>query len=163
MTQEDRQLLDSLLLAITGLLWKHSTRAALVTTRRRRDLALSALGFPERHREQLVRGLPFEGPYLFAGQFSSRVKEQLTVRQQAREIAGQLRQSMPHRPRGAPQARSSRPPPRVTVTLPPPQPTSSAGRGYGDRRGRGRRGRRGGGRGRGQGPHPPAPKGRGGF
>ena len=28
-TQEDRQFLDSLLLAITELLWKHSTRAAL--------------------------------------------------------------------------------------------------------------------------------------
>ena len=44
-TPEDRQLLDSLLLAITELLWKHSTRAALFTTRYRRDLALSALGF----------------------------------------------------------------------------------------------------------------------
>ena len=32
-TPEDRQLLDSLLLAITELLWKHSTRAALFTTR----------------------------------------------------------------------------------------------------------------------------------
>ena len=32
-TQEDRQLLDSLLLAITELLWKQSTRAALFTTR----------------------------------------------------------------------------------------------------------------------------------
>ena len=31
-TPEDRQLLD-LLLAITELLWKHSTRAALFTTR----------------------------------------------------------------------------------------------------------------------------------
>ena len=39
-TPEDRQLLDSLLLTITELLWKHSTRAALFTTRYRRDLAL---------------------------------------------------------------------------------------------------------------------------
>ena len=64
------------------------------------------------------------------------------MRQQAREIAGQLRQSVPPRPRGNPrggsQARTAHPPPRVTVTLPAPQPDRSAYRG---RRGRGRRGR----------------------
>ena len=78
-TQEDRQLIDSLLLAITELLWKQSTRAALFTTRRCRDLALSALGFPDRQRAQLVRNLLFEGPFLFSGQFTPRVKEQLAV------------------------------------------------------------------------------------
>ena len=41
--------------------------AALYTTRRRRDLALSALGFPDRQRAQLVRDLPSEGPFLFSG------------------------------------------------------------------------------------------------
>ena len=59
------------------------------------------------------------------------------MRQQAREIAGQLRQSMPPRPRGIPQARPVHPPPRVTVTLPSPQPDRSATHG---RRGRGRGG-----------------------
>ena len=150
---EDRQLLDSLLLAITELLWKQSTRAALFTTRR--DLALSALGFPDRQRAQLVRDLPFEGPFLISGQFTPRVKEQLAVCQQARDSAGQLRQSMPPRPRGTPQARPVRPPPHVTVTLPSPQPDRSATRG---RRGRGRRGR-----GRGHKTPRPAAKGRGGF
>ena len=155
-TQEDRQLLDSLLLAITELLWKQSTRAAMFTTRRRRDLALSALGFPDRQRAQLVRDLPFEGPFLFSGQFTPRVKEQLAVRQQAREIAGQLQRTTPHRPRGAPQARPMNPPPRMTVTLPSPQPDRSASRG---RRGQG--GRRS--RGRGQSSPRSAARGRGGF
>ena len=41
-TPEDRQLLDSLLLAITELPWN-------------------------RQRAQLVRDLPFEGPFLFSG------------------------------------------------------------------------------------------------
>ena len=66
-TQEVRQLLDSLLIAITELLWKQSTRAALFTTRRRRDLALLALGFPDRQRDQLVLDLPFEGPFPLLG------------------------------------------------------------------------------------------------
>ena len=48
------------------------------------------------------------------------------MHQQAWEIAGQLRQSMPPRPRGTPQARPVHPPPRVTVTLPSPQPDRSA-------------------------------------
>ena len=86
--------------------------------------------FPDRQRAQLVRDLPFEGPSLFSGHFTPRVKEQLAGRQQAREIAGLLCQSMPPRPRGIPrggsQARTAHPPPRVTVTLPAPQPDRSA-------------------------------------
>ena len=39
----------------------------VVHTRRRRDRALSALGFPDRQHAQLVRDLPFEGPFLFSG------------------------------------------------------------------------------------------------
>ena len=77
------------------------------------------------------------------------------VPQQARDLAGQLRQSMPPRPRGAPQARPVRPPPRVTVTLPSPQPDRSATRGC---RGHGRRGG-----GRGHFTPRPTAKGRGGF
>ena len=46
-TPEDRQLLDSLLLAITELPWN-------------------------RQRAQLVRDLPFEGPFLFSGKLPRR-------------------------------------------------------------------------------------------
>ena len=41
-TPDDRALLDSLLLSISELLFRQSTRAALVTTRRRWELALGA-------------------------------------------------------------------------------------------------------------------------
>ena len=82
-------------------------------------------------------GPPFRGLVPLLGKVTPRVKEQLAVRQQAREIAGQLRQSMPPRPRGIPQTRPVHPPPRVTVTLPSPQPDRSATHG---RRGRGRGG-----------------------
>ena len=105
-TQEDHQLLDSLLLAITELIWKQSTRAALFNTRRRRDLVLSALGFPDRQHAQLVRDLPFEGPLLFSGFLPLGWRS--SWRSASRHgiyIAGQLRQVMPHRPRGTPQAR----------------------------------------------------------
>ena len=78
-------------------------------------------------------GPPFRGPVPLLGKVTPRVKEQ-----QAREIAGQLRQSMPPCPRGTPQARPVHPPPHVTVTLPSPQPDRSATHG---RRGRGRGGR----------------------
>ena len=100
-TREDRMLLNSLLLSISELMWKQSTRTSLYTTRRRRDLTLSALGFSEQQRAQLTRDMPFEGPYLFSGQFTPRLKEELTVRQQARELAGQLRQSQPPRHRSS--------------------------------------------------------------
>ena len=126
-TREDRMLLNSLLLSISELMWKQSTRTSLYTTRRRRDLTLSALGFSERQRAQLTRDMPFEGPYLFSGQFTPRLIEELTVRQQARELAGQLRQSQPPRhrsfgqPRALPCAQAA--PPRFTVSLPSPQPS----------------------------------------
>ena len=71
-------------------------------------------------------GPPFRGPVPILGKVTPRVKEQ-----QAREIAGQLRQSMPPRPRGTPQARPVHPPPRVTVTLPSTQPDRSVTRGRG--------------------------------
>ena len=120
-------LLNSLLLSISELMWKQSTRTSLYTTRRRRDLTLSALGFSERQRAQLTRDTPFEGPYLFSGQFTPRLIEELTVCQQARELAGQLRQSQPpwHRSFGQPRAlpRAQAAPPRFTVSLPPPQPS----------------------------------------
>ena len=105
-THEDRMLLNSLLLSISELMWKQSTRTSLYTTRRRRDLTLSALGFSERQRAQLTRDMPFEGPYLFSGQFNPRLIEPLTVRQQARELAGQIHQSQPprHRSFGQPRA-----------------------------------------------------------
>ena len=157
-TREDRMLLNSLLLSISELMWKQSTRTSLYTTRRRRDLTLSALGFSEQQRAQLTRDMPFEGPYLFSGQFTPRLKEELTVRQQARELAGQLRQSQPprHRSFGQPRAlpRAQAAPPRVTGSLPPPQPS----RGFRGGRGRSQRGRY-----RGQRGHRQAARGRGGF
>ena len=157
-TREDRLLLNSLLLSISELMWKQSTRASLYTTRRRRDLALSALGFSERQGAQLTRDMPYEGPFLFSGQFTARLKEELSVRQQARELAGQLRQSQSQRPRsfGQPRAypRSQAAPQRVTVTLPPPQPNRGS---------RGGGGRSHGGRHRGQRGHRQAARGRRGF
>ena len=96
-SREDRMLLNSLLLSISELMFKYATRTSLYTTHRRRDLALSALSFSERQRAQLTRDMPCEGPYLFSGQFTPRLKEELAVRQQARELAGQLRQSQPPR------------------------------------------------------------------
>ena len=86
-SREDRMLLNSLLLSISELMFKQATRASLYTTHRRRDLALSALGFSERQRAQLTRDMPCEGPYLLSGQFTPRLKEELAVRQQARELA----------------------------------------------------------------------------
>ena len=62
-SREDRMLLNSLLFSISELMFKQATRASLYTTHRRRDLALSALGFSERHRAQLTRDMPCEGPY----------------------------------------------------------------------------------------------------
>ena len=156
--REDRMLLNSLLLSISELMFKYATRASLYTTHRRRDLALSALGFSERQRAQLTRDMPCEGPYLFSGQFTPRLKEELAVRQQARELAGQLRQSQPPRyhspgqPRALPHAQAA--PPRVTVTLPSPPPS----RGSRGCRGRSYRGRQ-----RGQRGHRQAAQGRGGF
>ena len=149
---EDRQLLDSLLLSISELLWKHSTRTALFTTRRRRDLALEALGFPTRQRAQLTDGMSFEGPFLFSGQFAPRIKEALARCQQARELAGQLRsmQAQSGRPRGPPRQTRAPTTRRVTVTMPPPR-----------RSNRGRRHHRGGNKQRGS--TRPAAKGRGGF
>ena len=42
--------------------------------------------------------MPCEGAvFLFSGRFTPRIKEELAVRQQARELAGQLRQSQPPR------------------------------------------------------------------
>ena len=160
-SEEDRMLLNSLLLSISELTFKYATRTSLYTTHRRRDLALSALGFSERQRAQLTRDMPCEGPYLFSGQLTPRLKEELAVRQQARELAGQLRQSQPpryHSP-GQPRAllRAQAAPPRVTVTLPTPPPNRGSrggrGRSYRGRR-RGQRGQRG---------HRQAAQGRGGF
>ncbi|XP_071477298.1 uncharacterized protein [Diadema antillarum] len=72
---EDRQLLDALLMSISEQLWKQSTRAALYTTRRRRNLALEALGFSARQRVQLTADMPCEGPFLFSGQFAPRIRD----------------------------------------------------------------------------------------
>ena len=157
-TQDDRALLSSLLLTISELSWKQATRASLFATRRRRELALSALGFSSQQRAQLTRDMPCEGPFLFSGQFTARLREELQTRQQARELAGQLRQAQSPRGRRSFQAR---PPPRtppaqqrVTVQLPAPQPR---------RGGRGGRGRYHRGRARGQHTRGQAAKGRGGF
>ena len=156
MTAEDRSLLLSLQLSIAELGWKQATRAALFTTRRRRALALSTLGFSEQQQLQLTRDMPYEGPFLFSGQFASRIKEELAVRQQARELAGQLRKSRPAGPRTAGRSRGfARPtavPPRPAPTPPAPQ------RGRGARGHRTRKGKRGGQRG-----HPPAGGSRGSF
>lgn len=156
-SQDDRTLLNSLLLTISELSWKQATRASLYATRRRRELALSALGFSNQQRAQLTRDMPCEGPFLFSGQFTARLREELQVRQQARELAGQLRQAQS--PRGR-QSFQARPPPRtppaqqrVTVQLPAPQP-HRGGRGG---RSRNHRSRARGQRTRGQ------AKGRGGF
>ena len=152
---EDRQLLDSLLMSISEHLWKQSTRTALLTTRRRRDLALEALGFPARQRSQLTDGMPFEGPFLFSGQFAPRIKEALTRCQQARELAGQLKsvQARPNRPRGLPRQPQASAPQRGTSDMPPPQTTRRSNRGHRSRRGRGKQ----------RGSNRPADKGRGGF
>ena len=112
-------------------------------------------GFPGPAAHPACTGPALRGPVPLLGAFYMRVQEQLAVRQQARELAGQLRQTMPPRPRGTPQALPVRPPPRVTVTLPSPQPARSATRG---RRGRGRRSR-----GRGLSTPSPAAEGRGVF
>ena len=160
-SREDRILLNSLLLSISEVMFGQATRASLYTMHRRRDLALTALGFSDQQRAQLTRDMPCEGPLLFSGQFTPRLKEELAVRQQARELAGQLRQSQPPRyhspgqPRALPRAQAV--PPRVTVTLPSP-PSNRGARGS---RGRSSRGRR---RGqRGQRSHRQAAQGRGGF
>ena len=155
---EDRALLSSLLLSITELLWKQSTRAAFMTTRRRRDLALSALGFSNPQRAQLTRDMPFMGPYLFSGQFTPRLKEELAARQQARELASQLRKSRPSaRPRGGPRPPYRAPPPPVRQGGTQP-PAHQRGRGARSSRGRSRKGRYGGQRG-----HSQAAPSRGGF
>ena len=105
--------------------------------------------------------MPCEGPFLFSGQFTPRLKEELAVRQQARELAGQLRQSQPPRyhspgqPRTFPRAQAA--PPRVTVTLPTPAPNRGARGGRGRSYRRGHRGQRG------QRSHRQAAQGRGGF
>ena len=138
-----------------------ATKASLYTTHRRRDLALTALGFSDQQRTQLTRDMPCEGPFLFSGQFTPRLKEELAVRQQARELAGQLRQSQPPRyhspgqPRTFPRAQAA--PPRVTVTLPTPAPNRGARGGRGRSYRRGHRGQRG------QRSHRQAAQGRGGF
>ena len=155
---EDRSLLDSLQLSISELLWKQATRAAFFTTRRRRDLALSALGFSDHQRTQLARDVPFTGPYLFSGQFTPRIKEELAVRQQARELAGQLRKAKhpgarySSQPRGAPRQQAA--PARGAATAAAPQ------RGRGSRSSRGRNPK---GKHRGQRGQSPAAQGRGGF
>ena len=156
---EDRALIDSLSLSIAELQFRHSTRAAFTVTRHRRDHALSVLGFGKQQRQQLTRSMPFTGPFLFSGQFTPRVKAELAVGQQARELAGQLRRSRP------PVARSrgySRPMP---YPLPgsarrgggPPQ---SSQRGHKARKPRGRAGR---GKTRGQRGQSKAAPSRGGF
>ena len=155
---EDRSLLDSLQLSISELLWKQATRAAFFTTRRRRDLALSALGFSDHQRTQLARDVPFTGPYLFSGQFTPRIKEELAVRQQARELAGQLRKAKhpgarySSHSRGAPRQQAA--PARGAATAAAPQ------RGRGSRSSRGRNPK---GKHRGQRGQSPAAQGRGGF
>ena len=160
MSQEDRALLSSIMMTISELMWKQSTRTAMYSTRRRRDLALSALGFSEQQRSQLTRDMPFEGPFLFSGQFTPRVKEQLAVRHTARELAGQLRLPQASRPRTFTQPRAQphtqAAPPRVTTTFPAPQPIRGSRGGRG--RGRSQRGRY-----RGQRGHRQAAQGRGGF
>ena len=157
-SREDRSLLDSLQLSITELLWKQSTRAAFFTTRRRRDIALSALGFADQQRVQLTRDMPFTGPFLFSGQFTPRIKEELAVRQQARELAGQLRKAKAPgarytgRPRGYPR------PPAMPARAAAPPPPPQRGRGA-----RGHRGRSHKGKSRGQRGHSSSAQGRGGF
>ena len=160
-SKEDRMLLNSLLLSISEVMFRQATKASLYTTHRRRDLALTALGFSDQQRTQLTRDMPCEGPFLFSGQFTPRLKEELAVRQQARELAGQLRQSQPPRyhspgqPRTFPRAQAA--PPRVTVTLPTPAPNRGARGGRGRSYRRGHRGQRG------QRSHRQAAQGRGGF
>ena len=155
---EDRSLLDSLQLSISELLWKQATRAAFFTTRRRRDLALSALGFSNHQRTQLTRDVPFTGPYLFSGHFTPKIKEELAVRQQARELAGQLRKAKrpgarySSQPRGAPRQQAA--PARGAAAAAAPQ----RGRGTRSSRGRNPRGKH-----RGQRGQSPATQGRGGF
>ena len=158
MTSEDRSLLDSLQLSIAELLWKQSTRAAFFTTRRRRELALSALGFSTNQRTQLTRDVPFTGPYLFSGQFAPKVKEELAVRQQARELAGQLRKA---KPPGARYASQPRPFPRqqaAPARAAPMAPAPQRGRGTRAPRGRNPKGRH-----RGQRGHIPAAQSRKSF
>ena len=160
-SREDRMLLNSLLLSISEVMFRQATKASLYTTHRRRDLALTALGFSDQQRTQLTRDMPCEGPFLFSGQFTPRIKEELAVRQQARELAGQLRQSQPpryHSPgqsRAFPRAQAA--PPRATVTLPAPAPNRGARGGRGRSYRRGHRGQRG------QRSHRQAAQGRGGF
>ena len=160
-SREDRMLLNSLLLSISEVMFRQATKASLYTTHRRRDLALTALGFSDQHRTQMTRDMPCEGPFLFSGQFTPRLKEELAVRQQARELAGQLRQSQPPRyhspgqPRACPRAQAA--PPRATVTLPAPAPNRGARGGRGRSYRRGHRGQRG------QRSHRQAAQGRGGF
>ena len=129
MSQEDRALLSSIMMTVSELMWKQSTRTAMYSTRRRRYLALSALGFSEQQRSQLTRDMPFEGPFLFSGQFTLRVKEQLAVRHTARELAGQLRLPQVSRPRTftqpRAQPRTQAAPPRVTTTFRPRSPTGA--------------------------------------
>ena len=155
---EDRSLLDSLQLSISELLWKQATRAAFFTTRRRRDLALSALGFSDHQRTQLARDVPFTGPYLFSGQFTPKIKEELAVRQQARELAGQLRKAKrpgaryASQPRFAPRQQAA--PARGAAAAAAPQ----RGRGTRSSRGRNPKGKH-----RGQRGQSPAAQGRGGF
>ena len=152
---EDRSLLNSLLLSVSELLWGQSTRAAFYTTRRRRELALSALGFPDQQRSQLTRGMPFEGPFLFSGQFTPRIKEELAVRQQARELAGQLRKAKTPAARYGDQSRARPRPQAGSTRAPAPQPPPRRGRGQRGGRGRSRRGKQ-----AKQSGHSQAPKGR---
>ena len=68
---------------------------ALSTIRRRRDLALSAQGFNHSQVAQLTKGMPYTRPYLFLGQFTPRIKVELTLRQQASDLSSQLQMSRP--------------------------------------------------------------------
>ena len=86
--QVDWPLLDSLL-SISKVLYHQSTRAAFVTTHHQRELASIT------SRAQLTRDMPFVGPYLFSRQFTPRMKAELAVRQQTRELAGQLHRAKP--------------------------------------------------------------------
>ena len=134
----DRAKVDDLLLTLSGLQWSQLSRAAIATTRRRRQMTLQNLGVNERDIPSLTQGLPFRGPYLFAGQFPQVIEREVAGRKQAAEIAQQLQ-----RPRGTPG-----PPPRqaaggpmsqgrqpyrhnrqVTVTVPGPGPARPFQRG----------------------------------
>ena len=156
---EDRSLLDALFLSLSELLFKQSTRAALITTRHRRDLALSAMGFNPQQRAQLTRDMPCTGPFLFSGQFTPRIKEELAIGQQARELANQLHRAKHPgaRPRGFPRP-PARPPATHARRGGSAAPAPQRGRGARGSRGHSRKGKS-----RGKGGQSQAATGRGGF